>query len=256
MVLFLTVSALRRHDVRKRSMMSDNDKNNVTQKKALSFEQGKKQKERKAKAKPRVTIGWILGMAILLLIGASFVLGPTIGAVLGKRNQSNLVFGTYGKEDISYAYNNYFYDQVQHYADQYKGLQSDPTQALYQIWKSAYDSTVVYTAVSQLAKQAGIQVNSDVLNRAIIDSGVYHKDGKFDVDTYQKATAERKSAIESSIRRNLPYQMVMTDISSVIASEAEREYVGSMAATVRDFSYLLFDSSLYPNEEAIAYALD
>lgn len=235
--------------------MSDNDKNNVTQKKALSFEQGKKQKERKAKAKPRVTIGWILGMAILLLIGASFVLGPTIGAVLGKRNQSNLVFGTYGKEDISYAYNNYFYDQVQHYADQYKGLQSDPTQALYQIWKSAYDSTVVYTAVGQLAKQAGIQVNSDVLNRAIIDSGVYHKDGKFDVDTYQKATAERKSAIESSIRRNLPYQMVMTDISSVIASEAEREYVGSMAATVRDFSYLLFDSSLYPNEEAIAYAL-
>ncbi|HPB41489.1 MAG TPA: peptidylprolyl isomerase, partial [Sphaerochaeta sp.] len=77
-----------------------------------------------------------------------------------------------------------------------------------------------------------------------------------DVDTYQKATTERKSAIESSIRRNLPYRMVMTDVSTVLASEAEREYVGNMASKVRDFSYLLFDSSLYPDSEAIAYALE
>ncbi len=256
MVLFLTVSVLRKHDARKRSMMSGNDKNDVKQKKVLSFKGGKKQQESKAKAKPRVTVGWILGMAVLLIIGASFIIGPTLGAVLGKRNQGNLVFGTYGKEDISYAYNNYFFDQVQHYADQYKGSQNDPTQTLYQIWKSAYDSTVVYTAVGQLAKQAGIQVNTDVLNRAIIDSGAYHKDGTFDVDTYQKATTERKSAIESSIRRNLPYRMVMTDVSTVLASEAEREYVGNMASKVRDFSYLLFDSSLYPDSEAIAYALE
>ena len=71
MILFLTVSVLRRRDVRKRSMMSGNDKNDVKQKKVLSFKGGKKQKESKAKAKPRVTIGWILGMAVLLIIGAS-----------------------------------------------------------------------------------------------------------------------------------------------------------------------------------------
>lgn len=236
--------------------MSDTDKNDAKRKNVLSFKGGKKQHESKTKQKPRITIGWILGMAVLLIIGASFVIGPTLGAMLGKRSQGNLVFGTYGKEEIRYAYNNYFFDQVQHYADQYKGSQSDPTQTLYQIWKSAYDATVIHTAAGQLATQAGIRVNADVLNRAIIDSGAYHKDGTFDVDTYRKATTERKSAIESSIRRDLPYRMVMTDVGTVLASDAEREYVGAMASKVRDFSYLLFDSSLYPDREAVAYALE
>ena len=247
--------------------MSANDNTNGKkpgeESKELSFEKGKKKaagaaakKESALKQKPRVTIGWILGIIILVLIAISFVLAPAIEAFVGKRASSGIVFGTYGKEEIKYAYGNFFYDQVQNYADQYKSSSLDQTQALYQIWRSAYDSTVLYTAVNQLASKAGILASDKAVNRAIIESGAYHKDGKFDVATYQRATAERKSSIEKSIRRSLPYQMVLGDVQSVLASSAEAQYIADMASTGRTFRYLAINPNLYPNELAAQFALE
>ena len=231
--------------------------------KALSFEKAKKstavdegKKEAALKPKQKITVGWVLGMIILILIAVSFVLAPAIEAFVGKGNNSNgIVFGTYGKEEIKYAYGNYFYDQVQNYADQYKSSGVDQTQALYQIWKSAYDSTVLFTAINQLASKAGIIAADEVVTRAIIDSGAYHKDGKFDVDTYQKASAETKASIEKSIRRSLPYQIVVDDVGTVLSSSAEAAYIADMASKGRSFRYLGLEAQLYPNELAAQYAL-
>ena len=252
---------------RKRFIMSANDNTNgkkpEEEAKALSFEKGKKKaaaaaekKQSALKQGPRVTIGWILGIIILVLIAISFVLAPAIDAFLGKRSSSGIVFGQYGKEEIKYAYGNFFYDQVQNYADQYKGSQLDQTQALFQIWKSAYDSTVLHTAISQIASKAGIIATDKAVNRAIIESGAYHKDGKFDVQTYQKASVERRSSIEQSIRRSLPYQMVLNDVQSVLSSSAEAQYIADMAASGRTFNYLVIDPSLYPDVLASQFALE
>ncbi|MEA4861075.1 MAG: SurA N-terminal domain-containing protein, partial [Sphaerochaeta sp.] len=155
-----------------------NGKKPEEESKALAFEKAKKstavvegKKEAALKPKRKITIGWVLGMIILILIAISFVLAPAIEAFVGKRSSDGIVFGTYGKEEIKYAYGNYFYDQVQNYADQYKSSGVDQTQALYQIWKSAYDSTVLFTAINQLASKAGIIAADDVVVRAIIESG-------------------------------------------------------------------------------------
>ncbi len=247
--------------------MSDNDttedKKQEEDTKVLSFEKPKQsgagkvaKKEAVAKPKQKITLGWALGMLILILIAISFVAAPAIEAFVGKRSSSSLVFGKYGKENIAYAYGNHFYDQVQNYADQYKSSGSDPTQVLYQIWKGAYDSTVIYTAVNQLAKKAGIIASDEAVRRAIINSGVYHKDGKFDVATYQKASSDAKSRLETQIRRSFPYQIVVDDIGSVLSSKGEADYVASLAQTGRSFNYVVVDPSHFPDESAVRYALE
>lgn len=247
-------------------MMSSNDKTDEKKEgeesKALDFKKSKKDgtvaKEQKVvavKPKSKVTPGWVFGMIVLLLIAVSFVLAPAIQAFVGPKNSNGIVFGKYGKEDIKYAYGNYFYDQVQNYGGQYKNTGDNATQTLYQIWKSAYDSTVLYTAVNQLVAKAGIIAADEVVNRTIINSGAYNKDGKFDIELYQKATAESKASVEKSVRRSVPYQIVIDDIGSALSSSAEADYVAKMASVGRTFNYVNFNASLYPDEKASVYAL-
>ncbi|MDX9916116.1 MAG: SurA N-terminal domain-containing protein [Sphaerochaeta sp.] len=247
--------------------MSDTDNTQDTKQqeegKVLSFEKQvpstrtkAPKREAPAKTKQKITIGWALGMLILILIAISFVAAPAIEAFVGKRNTSSLVFGKYGKENITYAYGNHFFEEVQNYADQYKGSGGDQTQLLYQIWKGAYDSTVIHTAVNQLAKKAGIIASDEAVRRAIINSGAYHKDGKFDVETYQKASADTKNRLETQVRNSFPFQIVVDDIGSVLSSKAEALYVASLAETGRSFSYVAITPVLYPNEAAVRYALE
>lgn len=246
--------------------MSSNDKTdekkNGEESKVLNFDTGKKsapvaklQATVAVKTKRKITPGWVFGMLVLLLIAVSFVLAPALQAFVRPKNADGIVFGKYGKEEIKYAYGNYFYDQVQNFGTQYKNIDDNPTQTMYQIWKSAYDSTVLYTAVNQLASQAGIIAADEVVNRAIINSGTYNKDGKFNVELYQKASTENKAAVEKSIRRAVPYQIVINDIGSALSSSAEASYIADLASRGRTFNYVDINSSLYPDEKASVYAL-
>ncbi len=215
----------------------------------------KEQKTLVIKPKRKVTFGWIAGMIILILIAVSFVMAPAIEALVGGNKSNEIVFGKYGKDDVKYTSNNYFYDQVQNYASQYKTSDGNGTQRLYQIWKSAYDSTVIFTAVNQMANKLHIIAVDDVVNRAIINSGTYNKDGKFDVDTFQKASAESKASVDRSIRRAIPYQTVISDVGSILSSDAEADYIAAMAADNRTFKYVSLDASLFPDQKASEYAL-
>ncbi|MGH0054112.1 MAG: peptidylprolyl isomerase [Sphaerochaetaceae bacterium] len=246
--------------------MSANDNTNGKKpedtEKVLSFGKGKKsavetkgKNEAALKPKRKITIGWVFGMIVLILIAISFVLAPAIQAFVGQSTSNGVVFGKYGKEEIKYTYGNYFYDQVQNYANQYEGSQTNQTQALYQIWKSAYDSTVLFTAINQLASKAGIIAADEVVKRAIIESGAYDKDGAFDVKTYQEASAETKTSVERFIRRGLPYQIVIDDVGTVLSSTSEKDYIADMAGNGRTFRYLSIDPTLYPDELAAQYAL-
>lgn len=257
---------MRKMHGRKRFIMSSNDNTNGKKPeengKVLAFGKEKKsavekkgKNEAALKPKRKITIGWVFGMIVLILIAISFVLAPAIQAFVGQGTSNGIVFGKYGKEEIKYAYGNYFYDQVQNYANQYSGSDANQTQALYQIWKSAYDSTVLFTAVNQLASKAGIIAADDVVKRAIIESGAYDKDGKFDVKTYQDASAERKASVEKSIRRGLPYQIVIDDVGTVLSASSEVDYIAEMAGNGRTFRYLSLNPALYPDELASQYAL-
>ncbi|MDC7236173.1 MAG: SurA N-terminal domain-containing protein [Sphaerochaetaceae bacterium] len=205
--------------------------------------------------KKKVSVGWIFGMTVLILIAVSFVAAPAISAIVGQSVTTSLTFGSYDGEEIAYTQDSYFYDQYQAYGSQYEGSTSNSDLALYNIWKSAFDSTVYYVAINQMADDIGILTTENTINDAIINSGYYNVDGKFSKQAYEETSIEQKESIRKSITRTLPYNTVLSDVSTALTSDAETQYVVSMADNTRSFDYVVFDSSSYPKELAAQYGL-
>jgi parvulin-like peptidyl-prolyl isomerase len=206
--------------------------------------------------KKKVSIGWIFGMVILLLIAISFVAAPAIEAIVGGSNSNEIVFGSYDGEDIAYSMDSYFYDQYQYYGQQYQSdTNTDSNLALYQIWSQAFNSTVIYTAITEMAENVGIRSTEKTINEAIINSGYYNVDDMFNVETYNNTSAEQKAAIRKEVVRAIPYQTVLNDVQSVLTSTNEAKYVSAMADDTRSFKYVAFDYTTYPKELTAQYAL-
>ena len=204
----------------------------------------------------KVSVGWIFGMVVLLLIAVSFVAAPAITAIVGGSNSNEIVFGSYDGEDIAYSMDSYFYDQYQYYGKQYKSdANTDSNLALYQIWSQAFNSTVVYTAITEMAKSVGIISTEKTINDAIINSGYYDVDNMFNVEIYNNTSADQKAKIRKEVVRAIPYQTVLNDVQSVLTSTSEAKYVSAMADNTRSFKYVAFNYTSYPKELAAQYAL-
>ncbi len=219
--------------------------------KVVKFKAGEDSQARVAKKKGGITVSKvityiILGLLAIVLVGGVF---PSFGT---GGSPSQISFGSYDGIPIEFSYGNYFYRQYQTQAQQNTG---SGEMAAYQIWRAAFESTVFHTAISKMAEKVGIRVVDETLNKAIIDSGAYHRDGKFDVATYEKASVESKNQLKTNFEENLPVQMVMEDITTVLSSPAEMDYIVAMGDDARSFDYVVFDASSYPDDLTRNYAM-
>ncbi len=208
-------------------------------------------KEQKKKRKP-ITFSKVFTYLVLALISTVLIVGVVVPSLGSSRKSNSIVFGTYGNEKIEFKPGNYFYTQYQAQARQNTG---NTEQASYQIWRGAYENTVFHTAISKMASDAKIIVAESTLNKAIIDSGSYSTDGKFDIALYEKASVESKNTLKKQISNSIPTQIVLTDILSTLSSDSELDYILSIGDQSKAFDYVVFDSSLYPDEATKEYAL-
>lgn len=237
----------------KRSYMPSKDSKNPGKDDAnvVKFNAKDEKKPATPKKKKKITPTQIITYVILVLLAVVLIFGvfPSFG---NSGTSTSIVFGTYDQTPIEFAYGNYFYRQYQNEAQKNT---SGGDMAAYQVWRSAYESTVFHTALTHMADKAGIRVAEQTLNKAIIDSGAYDKDGKFDVQTYENASVESKNQIKKQYEENLPMQMVLEDIATVLSAPAEIDYIVEMGDSTRTFEYVVFDASGYPDDLARQYAL-
>ena len=223
-------------------MPSDNDA------KGAVFPSGK---EKKAKdRKNRKSIGWIIGVIVLILISVTFVLPVT---VFSTSDVPKVVFGSYNGEDIVYepTYDNYFANQLSALAQTY-GITE---QNAMQVYSQAFYSTVLKTALSEMAKTAGITTTDRSVSEALVSSGAFNNaDGKFDRSLYDNAPKMQIEAIRNQIKDTLPAQTVLNDITTVKTSDAENEFVSALNDSYRSFEYIVVDYNAYPDADAAAYA--
>lgn len=237
-------------------MPSDDEKKIVEfpkEKKNNGPEGDKKVKTAKVK-KPHKSIGWFFGIVILILISITFILPTTIFTP----SSSDIVFGKYDGKKISLELDSFFYYQLQtianYYAQQYGG--SVPTAAWAQIYYQAFQSAIIYEAVSGMAEDAKIIPSHEAVAKAVIDSGYWNNAaGEFDTERYQSATSTERSAVQTQIEMSLPYTMVMTDIQGAKISQAETDFIASMSNYgARSFDYMVVGPEAYGDAETVAYA--
>lgn len=207
-------------------------------------------KEIGGKKKKKISIGWIFGAIILILISITFVL-PT---GLFMQSDNSIKFGKYNGTDIEFAPNNYFYTQ---YVNNANSTTYDPNtiQGLFDIWHQSFLTTVFHTAISDLADAAKITVPSSVVDKYVISSGAYAIDetSTFDAETYKSTDDATKALIRDQIKASIVDSKIVNDFASVKSSNAELAFVSDMAANGRPFEYALFSADLYPDSLAAEY---
>lgn len=228
--------------------MADTENKNIDFKDA-SKEAAKADKPRnEKKTHKKKSFAWWAGVIVLILISITFILPAT--GISSLFVDSSIEFGNYGGEPIEYANGSDMYNQYASLYMQYGGLMDSAS-----LLQQAYYSTVVYEALSQKADEAGIYVSEDMINKRILSDGYYNnEDGVFDEAIYNASGVAEKTGIYNTVRDQLPYVTVANDITTVVSSDAEKEFVASMAGNGRSFEYTAFDHTVYPADKAVSYA--
>ena len=228
--------------------MADTENRNIDFKDASkeSVKADKSHNEKKPHKKK--SFAWWAGVIVLILISITFILPAT--GISSLFVDSSIEFGSYGGEPIEYANGSDMYNQYSSLYMQYGGLMDSAS-----LLKRAYNNTVVFEALTQKAEEAGIYVSEDMINQRILADGYYNnEDGVFDESVYNAAGVAERTGIYNTVRDQLPYVTVVNDITTLVSSDAEKEFVASMASNGRTFEYAAFDYTVYPEDRAVSYA--
>ncbi len=212
---------------------------------------------KQVKEKPasgRNTFVYVGTIVILVIVVVAFVFVPSFG---GPSTNGRLPdFGTYAGTPIRYEQGGYMAGQVQAINEQLKASgydQVDNQFFAFQVWKGAFDRTVVHTGLLHEARKAGITVSEDRLNEEILKVPEFQEDGKFSLERYREATEARKLAIRTSLRDELLKSYVLDDALSLRPSSREIDFLKSMAREERVIEYVVLPFAAFPDEQKAAF---
>src|SRR6056297_389918 len=224
--------------------------------------QAKKEEKKKASAQNTVEkkrtqhpLTWALSVVVLIIVVVAFVVAPAFGGMGGRER---LIFGYYDGEPIEYEPDSYFARQRDAYAERIE-QQSDQNsdnfqwQAL-QVWKGAFDTTVVHTAILQQSEKSGLVISEKKRDRNIAQYGPYRENGKFSAELYRNASNAEKIATRELFNENLIHDQWTQDVSNIPSPKAEKEFMLGMTSRERRFRYVDFSLNNYPDQRVIEFA--
>ncbi|MDR2758999.1 MAG: peptidylprolyl isomerase [Spirochaetaceae bacterium] len=207
---------------------------------------------RRFKSNPRVFIGTIV---ILIIVIVSFVLVPAIVPNMGGAN-IDLTFGYYDKIPITYVRGNYL-AQVQSSYAQYMQASINESNALSissQIWRSAFEETVIHIGMLQEMKKAGFAIPPELVDKKVRTLPEFQENGRFSLTKYRQLDKATQSSLWKDVQDSLVTQRYSSDVSGLRQSSKEAAFIGAMASKERTFGMAAFPLSSYPVEEITAFA--
>ena len=178
------------------------------EKKRLKLEQKAEQdKTLAAERKRKHPLVYVFSVFLLLIIVVSFVGGPILSRLGGNKP---IVFGSYGGEEIDFVSGNYLsrqrdilYDQMQDTSSQSYEWQA------YQVWKGAYDRTVIHTAYLQESESSGFFISDNRIDELLLTSGPYMDNGVFSETRYRNTPNSERYRYRSLYREEYTHQQYL-----------------------------------------------
>jgi parvulin-like peptidyl-prolyl isomerase len=197
---------------------------------------------------------YIFSVVILVIIVVTFIGGPLVGGTAGG---GGIVFGSYDGEDIEFYPGNYLSRQRDSIAERIaqSGMNTNLEWIAYQVWRSAYQNTVVHTAILKKAEQSGLQIPDEVIDQALTAYPGYQENGEFSPSRYRDTSRTEKASIRKYYREELISSQVRSDLlDGVNTSSQAIQFIKEMATPERSFFYSRIGFSSFPDEMVWNYA--
>lgn len=197
---------------------------------------------------------YAFSVVILIVIVVTFVGGPVMSRSGGG---SRFIFGYYKGIPIEFFPDNYFSQRKDAIADQLResGGQEDLAVQAYQVWRTAFDQTILHTAILSAAEESDLWISEDRVNEALITAGPYSRDGKFSEERYNATPNAQKLTYKKLYREQLTHEQYIEDtFRGLHESPLEKQFLADMVQQQRRFSLVSFPFSTYPEEQIDTYA--
>ncbi len=206
---------------------------------------------RRFKQNPFLFVGTIVVLIITII---AFILVPVLSD-LGSTGSGSLNFGSYDGEPIYYSYGNYFADQRDYYNAQYRQAGDDSYNwfTVYQIWRSAFESTVIRTAALKETKKVGFSTPTSVVDKRLAEYPTFQENGRFSAAKYRALSDSERMELRENLADDYAMSVYLDELIGLEVSKAETEFVKSTAAKERGLEFVTFPLSSYPDSEVSAY---
>jgi len=197
-------------------------------------------------------------IVVLVIVVIAFVFVPMGGgsAATLTNNGRSLDFGRYAGKPIEYSQGSYMALQVRDVNDRLtqQGLnQSNYQLFTYQVFRGAFERTLLRMAAIDAVTRAGGAVTEGWLDVKVAENPAYQENGKFSAQKYHDATLAEKLRIRSQIREDALYQDYFSDLLSVGPSSKENAFVKEMAKETRTVQYASYPLSNFPDAEVASW---
>ena len=197
-----------------------------------------------------ITIIIIAVLAMLMVGGVYYVI---VLIAQSKAEKAN-TWGSYDGEPILIENNNVFYNTLVNDSNFQTAYLNNDYNSLLQSYYNAYQSQVVFTALTQEAQKAKIVAPQKLVNDLIIRAGVYNgSDGKFSEEIYKNASETEKNQVNAYYTNYYPFNLIQSDLMTTIVTPQEADFVASLAEHTRSFEYFIINYMSYPDDLAASY---
>ncbi|MDR2660024.1 MAG: peptidylprolyl isomerase [Spirochaetaceae bacterium] len=201
--------------------------------------------ERRFKQHPFVFIGTVI---VLIIVIIAFVLVPAI--VPGEGVSTQLDFGSWDKKPITYSSGGFFAGM----REQYSRLAQYYQMSEYQIWRNAFESTVVRTAVLDIMDKSGYSPSKNFVDKRVAMLPQFQENGRFSAIKYNKLDAASRMKLWQDMSNDIIVERYHDDVVTIKSPDTEADFLGRMAVPQRRFRLAAFPYSMYPDEELVVYA--
>lgn len=205
----------------------------------------------KKKNRKNSNLGALIGSVIILLIVVvSFVLSPMLSD-LGKTQMSDIVLGSYGKEKVTFSFLN---DTP--FKRELASISSSSSDSMDpRLAAVAYNRAMAKAAAIDDFNTNGYVISKKQLDDAVIKSGYYNVNGVFSSKVFKNTTEAAKQELRDTIERELKVQSWMyNNYTQQKRSSKYLEFISSMSNNKRNFDYVTFNYSEYPENLVADYA--
>ncbi len=215
-----------------------------------SWEQRLKPKTSRWTSKPTL---YIFSVIILAVIVVSFIGGPIVGQMAGPG--ASVEFGRYRGRPIELEQGSYMQNQVVQLGQQFGNPQN--TAEMYQLYRRAFEQTLLHTAVLMEAEDGGMTVSTDRVNNRIVQLPRFQEGNAFNQSALDETSQEELMNLRSNMREGLIYEQFVEDVlEGFHYSTEEIDFFASQGSLERRFQVAQFDLEEVPQDLISGYAED